>query len=117
MIDSDGFGRAVQMEVGAMLVGRIVNDTPSESRVVRGMEKGHFEYGGSTIILLLSKDRVEIRKDFQDILNKNITEFPYEDEITYNILVYVHKLTGFNIFSHTTTLTCKLEYREKYKLV
>ncbi|SFC99529.1 phosphatidylserine decarboxylase [Butyrivibrio sp. YAB3001] len=72
VIDSDGFGRAVQMEVGAMLVGRIVNDNPFECRVVRGLEKGHFEYGGSTIILLLSKDRVEIRKDFQDILNKNI---------------------------------------------
>lgn len=52
-----------------------------------------------------------------NILNKNITDFPYNDEITYSILVYTHKLTGFNIFSHTTTLTCKLEYREKYKLV
>ena len=72
MIDSDGFGRAVQMEVGAMLVGRIVNDCPSACRIVRGMEKGHFEYGGSTIILLLSKDKVDIRNDLQDILNKNI---------------------------------------------
>ena len=72
VIESEGFGRAVQMEVGAMLVGRIVNDCPAACRIERGMEKGHFEYGGSTIILLLSKDRVEVRKDFQDILNKNI---------------------------------------------
>ena len=72
VIDSDGFGRVVQMEVGAMLVGRIVNNSPLACKVVRGMEKGYFEYGGSTIIVLLSKDRVEIRSDFRDILNKNI---------------------------------------------
>ncbi len=72
VIDTESFGRAVQMEVGAMLVGRIVNDCPSACRIVRGTEKGHFEYGGSTIIILLSKGRVKIRKDLQDILNKNI---------------------------------------------
>lgn len=71
VIDSESFGRAVQMEVGAMLVGRIVNDSPVAGRVERGAEKGHFEYGGSTVILLLSRDRVELRQDLQDKLNKN----------------------------------------------
>ncbi len=72
VIDSESFGRAVQMEVGAMLVGRIVNDRPEAGRIVRGEEKGHFEYGGSTVIILLQKDRAELRRDLQDILNKNI---------------------------------------------
>ena len=75
VIDSEGFGRAVQMEVGAMLVGRIVNDCPAAGWIKRGEEKGHFEYGGSTIILLLSKDRVVLRQDLQDILDTN-TEIP-----------------------------------------
>ncbi len=72
VIDTDQFGRAVQMEVGAMLVGRIVNEHPSAGRVLRGEEKGHFEYGGSTVILLLSKDKAVLRQDILDHLNKNV---------------------------------------------
>ncbi len=63
VIESDGFGTAVQMEVGAMLVGRIVNDMPGEGAVARGQEKGHFEYGGSTIIVLIGKGAADIRED------------------------------------------------------
>lgn len=29
----------------------------------RGIEKGYFQFGGSTIILLLEKDKVEIREE------------------------------------------------------
>ena len=29
----------------------------------RGIEKGYFKFGGSTIILLFEKDRVEIREE------------------------------------------------------
>ena len=63
VVESDLFGKAVQMEVGAMLVGKIVNDEKGSAQVVRGSEKGHFEYGGSTIIVLLQKDAASIRSD------------------------------------------------------
>ncbi len=55
VIDSITNGRIVQMEVGAMLVGRIVNRPFNNTSqiVCRGCEKGYFEYGGSTIIVLL----------------------------------------------------------------
>lgn len=59
VIDSPVFGKLIQIEVGAMLVGRIVN-LEGEGLAVRGKEKGYFEYGGSTIILLLKKDSVQI---------------------------------------------------------
>ena len=62
IIESSIFGPIVQMEVGAMLVGRIVNHE-QEVDVKRGDEKGFFEYGGSTIILLLKKDRVKINPE------------------------------------------------------
>ena len=52
-----------------MLVGRIVNNDGSKS-VVRGEEKGRFEYGGSTIILLLKKDSVKIDQRFLDATAK-----------------------------------------------
>ena len=42
-----------------MLVGRIVN-LEGEGMAERGKEKGFFEYGGSTIILLLKKDAARI---------------------------------------------------------
>lgn len=63
VIDTDHFGKLVQMEVGAMLVGKIHNHHGA-GPVTRGDEKGMFLYGGSTIILLLEKDAVAIRDDF-----------------------------------------------------
>ena len=63
VIDSPVFGKTVQMEVGAMLVGRIVNHD-QEGTAVRGKEKGFFEYGGSTIILLIQKDKLVVNNNF-----------------------------------------------------
>ena len=63
VIENPVFGKLVQMEVGAMLVGRIVN-LEGEGTAVRGKEKGFFEYGGSTIILLIKKDMVQIKEEF-----------------------------------------------------
>lgn len=56
VIESNNFGTAVQIEVGAMLVGKIEN-YPCPPQVTRGSEKGKFLYGGSTVILLLEKNR------------------------------------------------------------
>ncbi|MBO7421667.1 MAG: phosphatidylserine decarboxylase [Spirochaetaceae bacterium] len=61
-IESPAFGKLVQMEVGAMLVGRIVNHE-DKGFAERGKEKGFFEYGGSTVILLLKKDAVQINSE------------------------------------------------------
>ena len=60
VIETDVFGTAVQMEVGAMMVGKIANhplpfDESGFARVERGAEKGCFLFGGSTIIVLLKK--------------------------------------------------------------
>lgn len=59
LYDSDNFGDVVQMEVGALMVGRIKNH-PMVQRFLRGQEKGCFEFGGSTIIMLFEKDRVRL---------------------------------------------------------
>lgn len=52
VMDTAAFGPVTQIEVGALLVGRILNHD-AETRVRRGAEKGMFLYGGSTIVLLL----------------------------------------------------------------
>ena len=45
------------MEVGARMVGRIGNNQGAGS-FRRGEEKGRFEFGGSTIVLLVEKEKV-----------------------------------------------------------
>ena len=57
VIHSLVFGDLIQMEVGALMVGRISNTDPA-FEAVRGKEKGYFEYGGSTIILLTGRGAV-----------------------------------------------------------
>ena len=74
-IETERFGTAVQMEVGAMLVGRIVNEAPWPREVKRGEEKGHFAYGGSTVILLLQKDAAELLPEIREASARG-EEFP-----------------------------------------
>lgn len=56
------FDDIVMMEVGALLVGKIVNHH-RKYRVFRGQEKGYFEFGGSTVVLLVKKNTVKIDAD------------------------------------------------------
>ncbi len=55
LIQTQTSGLVTQMEVGAMLVGKISNSSECKPfhKVAAGEEKGCFEYGGSTIIVLL----------------------------------------------------------------
>lgn len=71
LIHSDSFGDLVQMEVGALLVGRIVNHH-AQAQVSRGQEKGYFQFGGSTVVVLLEKGRVEIDPDILKNSAENI---------------------------------------------
>lgn len=58
LIRNQTFGDVIMMEVGAMLVGKIENIHHNARQVSRGMEKGNFAFGGSTIILITEKDTV-----------------------------------------------------------
>lgn len=62
LLESENFGTVLVMEVGATMVGRIVNYHTAQ-RVSRGQEKGRFEFGGSTVIACLEKGRVQIDGD------------------------------------------------------
>lgn len=63
VLDTQNFGQAVQVEVGAMMVGRIVN-TVKCGEFSRGEQKGYFEFGGSTVILLLKPNTATIDEEF-----------------------------------------------------
>lgn len=66
------FGDIVQMEVGALLVGKICNHNETAGSFAKLQEKGYFEYGGSTVILLLKKDAVTVDADILQYSAKGI---------------------------------------------
>ena len=59
ILHTESFGDVLMMEVGALMVGKIVNHHQAAD-VSRGEEKGYFQFGGSTVILLLEKDAAVI---------------------------------------------------------
>lgn len=62
VIETEKFGDIIQMEVGALMVGKISN-YHQELEVTKGQEKGRFEFGGSSIVLLLDSNKVKINKE------------------------------------------------------
>ena len=62
VIKTENFGDIVQMEVGALLVGKIKN-LHGPGNVRRGEEKGMFLYGGSTVIVLLEEGRARLPEE------------------------------------------------------
>jgi len=59
ILETKTFGKIIQMEVGALLVGKICNHNISNS-FKRGEEKGMFRFGGSTVILLFKKEVITV---------------------------------------------------------
>ena len=61
ILETKNFGNIIQMEVGAMMVGKIKNHNKTE--FVRGEEKGYFLFGGSTVVMLFKENTVIIDED------------------------------------------------------
>ena len=64
------FGTVAQIEVGALLVGKICNHHAAHA-FRRGEEKGCFLYGGSTVVLLLQKGAARVEDRFWQATAKN----------------------------------------------
>jgi phosphatidylserine decarboxylase len=56
-LETEHFGRIMIMEVAGWGVGRIVQ-TYQPGSVKRGQEKGYFQFGGSTLVLLFEPGRI-----------------------------------------------------------
>ena len=68
-LDCKNLGEVAYIEVGALLVGKIVNE--KKEKFAKGEEKGHFEFGGSTVIMLINKD-INIDKKILENTKNNI---------------------------------------------
>jgi phosphatidylserine decarboxylase len=51
ILDTPNFGTLAFVEVGALMVGKIMHSHPLERPFSRGQEKGYFLFGGSTVIV------------------------------------------------------------------
>lgn len=71
IIETENFGTIAQIEVGALMIGKIKNHQ-NEGRVEKGEEKGMFLYGGSTIVLLLERDMIDIPKIYFENTLKDV---------------------------------------------
>ena len=77
ILDTKNFEKVMYVEVGALLVGKIKNVINS-GNVTRGMEKGYFMYGGSTVVLIIQENILKLDDDIM----KN-SEEGYETYVKY----------------------------------
>ncbi|MDD2518598.1 MAG: phosphatidylserine decarboxylase [Bacilli bacterium] len=68
ILKTKNFDNVIQIEVGALCVGKIVNHHQKYS-FKKGEEKGYFKFGGSTIVLLFKENTIKIDKE---ILNNSL---------------------------------------------
>lgn len=81
IIETENFGTMAQIEVGALMIGKIKNHQTAGS-VKKGTEKGMFLYGGSTIVVLLEKAAAHIPQIYFENTAKGIeTKVKYGSKI------------------------------------
>lgn len=66
----ENIGDIIQVEVGAMMVGRIVNHDVTTFE--RGEEKGYFCFGGSTVVLLFKANQIQLIDTFTDCFEREL---------------------------------------------
>jgi phosphatidylserine decarboxylase len=74
-LQTNYFGTIAYITVGATCVGSIVITCKPNQIVKKGKEYGTFAFGGSTIILLLPKNKIKFDKDLQEHSQKGIETF------------------------------------------
>lgn len=63
ILESESFGDLLICDVGATMVGTIIQTYEAKTMVQKGEEKGYFAFGGSTLVVLTEKNKVSFSKD------------------------------------------------------
>ncbi|RXZ69786.1 phosphatidylserine decarboxylase [Fusobacterium necrophorum] len=80
ILKSKKFGDIAYFEIGATMVGGIHQTYAENSTVSKGEEKGYFEFGGSTCLLLFEKGKVQLDEDLLEHTKKGIETKVYVGE-------------------------------------
>lgn len=70
VVNTENFSKAVIVEIGAMMVGKIVNHKRNGA-FKKGEEKGYFKFGGSTVAVALKSDGLAIDDEILENSLKN----------------------------------------------
>ncbi len=62
-LETPDLGLVLVVEIGATNVGSIVETFSPGRSVAKGAEKGHFKFGGSSMVTLFERGRVQLAKD------------------------------------------------------
>lgn len=85
-IKSETFGTYIMAEVGATMVGSIIQTYKNE-QIKKGEEKGYFLFGGSTVVLFFEKGEIKIDKDLLENTRKQVeTEVEMGEQIAISTL-------------------------------
>lgn len=71
VMNTEIFGKVIMAEIGAMMVGKIKNHK-DKGEFKRAEEKGYFEFGGSTVCVILKKNSAEIDSEILDNTEKGL---------------------------------------------
>lgn len=71
-LDTEMFGKVLYVEVGATSVGSIHQTYSFGSKCLKGDEKGYFSFGGSSIVMLFEKERIELCDDLLSATERGI---------------------------------------------
>lgn len=63
LVDSPAFGKVAVCEIGATMVGSIVQTHVPNRAVTKGEEKGLFKFGGSCVVTIFQAGRIKIDAD------------------------------------------------------
>ena len=72
VIESNTLGPVLEIDVGATNVGSIVQHQPDGGSCERGAEKGYFQLGGSTVLIILPPGCIELDPDIEKYSHQGI---------------------------------------------
>jgi phosphatidylserine decarboxylase len=71
-LKTKNFGEILDIDVGALGVSKIIQHFPNGTNFKKGDEKGYFEFGGSTTILILKQGIIKLDEDIMEYSKKGI---------------------------------------------
>ncbi len=79
-LKTEDFGDILVSEVGATMVGSIIQTYQDNSQIKKGEEKGYFAFGGSTLVLFFEKGKVKLSTDLLNNTKKGYETSVYMGE-------------------------------------
>lgn len=75
LMRSERFGEVLIAPVGAAMVGSIISTYPPKAPIQKGEEMGYFAFGGSSIVLLVDRQKLTIDPDLLENTRKGYETF------------------------------------------